>query len=93
MKKFLKQNLHCTVGVQLLTAPCLKNFVEALVGHCPADQQLAGPDVVQGEGLYLGYVDAHLPVDTRALDAHNDAIVCRQPCHVLLATTITALVV
>lgn len=36
-------------------------------------QELGGAEKVQGEGLDPGVVDAQLPVDTRALDAGEDA--------------------
>ena len=38
----------------------------------PGHKKLTGADVVEGEGLDLGDVDAHLPVDPRALDAHDN---------------------
>ena len=83
--------LHGAAGPQL-DAPArgLHDLVEPLVGHGPADQQLARADVVEGEGLDLGDVDAHLAVDARALDADDDPEVGGEPGDVRGAATITA---
>jgi hypothetical protein len=50
----------------------LHDLVESLVGHDPADEELTSAHVVQGQRLDLGDVNAHLPVDPAALDAHNN---------------------
>ena len=62
--------LHGAVGLEFPGGGGLHDFVEPLVGHGSADQELAGADVVQGERLDLGDVDPHLSVDTRALNAN-----------------------
>ena len=85
--------LHGAVGLELPGGGGLHDLVEPLVRHGPADQQLAGADVVQGEGLDLGDVDAHLPVDAGALDADDDSEVGGEPGDVRGPTTVTAHVV
>ena len=51
----------------------LHDLVEGLVGHDARDEQLRSADVVEGERLDLGDVDAHLAVDARTLDADYHA--------------------
>ena len=85
--------LHCTAGVELPVGGRLHNFVESLIWHCSADEELAGADVVQRQWLYLGDVDTHLPMDAGALDTHDHTKVSWQPRDIVGASTITAQVV
>ena len=62
--------LHGAGGLKFPGGGGLHDLVEPLVGHGSADQQLAGADVVQGEGLDLADVDPHLSVDAGALNAN-----------------------
>ena len=62
--------LHGAGGLEFPGGGRLHDLVEPLVGHGSADQQLAGADVVQGERLDLGDVDAHLSVDAGALNTN-----------------------
>ena len=48
-------------------------------GGEPTYQELGGAEHVQRERLDPGVVDPQLPVDPRALDAHQDAQVGGQP--------------
>ena len=57
--------------------PGLHDLVEALVGHDPAHEELTSAHVVQGQGLDLGDVNAHLTVDPTALDTHNNTCTTR----------------
>lgn len=63
---FVKKNIEgscvCAVSFDHIFSPLSQNY-----------QELGGAEKVQGEGLDPGVVDAQLPVDTRALDAGEDA--------------------
>ena len=79
LPQYILPDLHCAVRLRLGSRLCLHDPVESLVGHDPGHEQLGGADVVEGEALDLGDVDAHLTVDARALDAHDHPEVGRQP--------------
>lgn len=70
---------HCTVGLDPIGGFGLHDLVEAVVGHDLGDKQLGRANVVERKRLDLGDVDPHLAMDARALDAHDDAEVRREP--------------
>ena len=55
--------------------PILSDSSPLLVAY----QELGGSQEVQVQGLDPGVVDAHLPVDPRALDADQDSQVGGEP--------------
>ena len=85
--------LHRAARAQLPVRGGLHDLVEPLVGHRPGHQELAGPDVVQSQGLDLCDVDPHLPVNARTLDTDNNTEVDSEPGDVTVASAITALVI
>ena len=58
-------------------------LVDGVDGVVPAEGEKVGEEgglpVVEDDGAHLGDVDAHVPVDPRAVDAHHDAQVGRRP--------------
>ena len=45
--------------------------------------------LVKGEWLYPGHVNSEVPVNTRAFDAYQDAVIGREPCDVSAPCAIT----
>ena len=79
-KKERNAVLHATLWMRFAAWAGLHDLVESLVGHDPADEELTSAHVVQGQRLDLGDVNAHLPVDPAALDAHNNTWAAKVSC-------------
>ncbi len=65
--------LHGAVGIQFGCSLGLHDAVEVLIGHDSCYKELRGANVVQRQGLNLGDVDSHFPMNSGALDANDHA--------------------